>query len=202
LCFDLTLRQLHSNTPRSKAVDLDQVMKTLFEKYAKVGLDQDGFLHVLKDLSGKDFTSEFKSWVHSTQELPVERLLELQGVEIRPEPSQWAHRLGLRLTDGSGPLVIKQVLKGGPAHACGLCPGDEWIGIEFLSKQSQKKHAWRIHKIEDWALYVQDQKEVTMVVSRDHRLLHIPMNISSINHTKTLHLYPKDMALIAKWLTA
>jgi len=201
LCFDLTLRQLHPSKTKSLTCDLDQVMKTLFERFAKTGLDEEDFLAVLKDISGKDFSKELNSWVHSTKELPVAHLLSEQGVEVREEPAQWAQRLGLRLSDAPPTMVVKQVLKGGPAHAAGLCPGDEWLGIEVGSKQNSKRESWRMQKIEDWALYVQDQKEVELIVSRDRRILKLPMKISTMNHSTTLRLLPKDMGLIGHWLS-
>jgi predicted metalloprotease with PDZ domain len=202
LCFDLTLRQLAAKNTPAKSFDLDQVMKTLFERFAKTGLDEQGFLEVLHEISGKDFSNELKAWVHSTQELPLKTLLQLQGVELKDEPAQWAQRLGLRLSEGASPLIIKQVLQGGPAHACGLCPGDEWLGLEVPSKSSAKKEAWRMQKIEDWSLFVQDQKEVTLIISRDKRILHIPMKTANMNQTTTPRLLPKDMELISKWLKA
>jgi len=202
LCFDLTLRQLQPSNSKSQICDLDQVMKICFERFCKTGLDQQGFLEVLKDISGKDFSKEIKAWVHSTKELPVTQLLEHQGVEVREEPAQWAQRLGLRLSEGAAPLMVKQVLKGGPAHAAGLCPGDEWIGVEVSSMKSAKRESWRMQKIEDWTLYVQDQKEITLIISRDRRIMHLPMKISNMNQTTTLRLLPKDMTLISKWLSA
>lgn len=202
LCFDLTLRQLAAKNTPAKSFDLDQVMKTLFERFAKTGLDEQGFLEVLHEISGKDFSNELKAWVHSTQELPLKTLLQLQGVELKDEPAQWAQRLGLRLSEGAGPLIIKQVLRGGPAHVCGLCPGDEWLGLEVPSKSSANKEAWRMQKIEDWSLFVQDQKEVTLIISRDKRILHIPMKTANMNQTTTPRLLPKDMELISKWLKA
>jgi predicted metalloprotease with PDZ domain len=189
LCFDLTLRQ------QGKAT-LDDVMREL---YVRCGAGTPGggpmreadFAQVLHDLGGRAFSKEMAAWVHGVRELPLKELLEKNGVSVFEDPSQTAQRLGLRVTETQG-IAIKAVLRGGAAEAAGFCTGDEWLGVEVAGS------GWRIHKLDDLALYVLAGKEFTALVSRDKRLLRLPLTLPVTVTTWRLGL--RDAALAAQWL--
>jgi predicted metalloprotease with PDZ domain len=97
-------------------------------------------------------------------------LLQGQGVNITPEPAAslpMAQRLGLRVSESSGSLMIKTVLRGGLAESAGLCAGDEWLAVDD----------WRIHKLEDVSLLAGVRKHIVATVSRDKRLLRLKLTL-------------------------
>ena len=189
LCFDLTLRQ------QGKAT-LDDVMRELYVR-CKAGTPGGGpmreadFAQVLQDLGGRAFSKEIAAWVHGVRDLPIKELLEKNGVSISNDPSQTAQRLGLRVGETQG-IAIKAVLRAGAAEVAGFCAGDEWLGVEVAGE------GWRIHKLDDLALYVLAGKEFVALVSRDKRLLRLPVTLPVTVTTWRLGL--RDAALTAQWL--
>ena len=166
LCFDLTLRSEGKG-------NLDDVMRWLF-KYSKAdkkgqgGITQVDFAKALQAIGGRSYEKEIAAWVHSTQDLPLVELLQAHGVNITPEPATTlpiAQRLGLRVSESSGALMIKTVLRGGLAEGAGFAAGDEWIAV----------NDWRIHKLEDLAVLAGPAKQITATVSRDKRLLRLKL---------------------------
>ena len=166
LCFDLMLRSEGKG-------NLDDVMRWLF-KYSKAdkkgqgGITQADFAKALQAIGGRSYEKEIAAWVHSTQDLPLVELLQAHGVNITPEPATtlpMAQRLGLRVSESSGALMIKTVLHGGLAEGAGFAAGDEWIAV----------NDWRIHKLEDLTLLAGPAKQITATVSRDKRLLRLKL---------------------------
>ena len=128
-------------------------------------------LAVLQALTGRSLASEIQSWVHSTAELPLKPLLEAAGVQVLEEPAQLAQALGLRAQEAAG-IVVKTVLRGGAAEAAGFAAGDEWLAVQVGSAR------WRIHKLDEIPLYVGTAPvKVKALVSRDKRLLELPLHI-------------------------
>jgi predicted metalloprotease with PDZ domain len=168
LCFDLTLRQ------QSKG-SLDDVMRWLYkhsqaDKKGKGGITEADFAAALQAVGGRSYAKEIAAWVHGTDDLPLEKLLQGQGVNITPEPATslpMAQRLGLRVSESSASLMIKTVLRGGLAESAGLCAGDEWLAVDD----------WRIHKLEDVALLAGPRKQVKATVSRDKRLQQLKLTL-------------------------
>ena len=60
---------------------------------------------VLQALAGRSFDAELDQWVHSTDELPLQALLEHHGVAVHDDPAQLAQRLGLRVAEANGCLL-------------------------------------------------------------------------------------------------
>ncbi|MES2973763.1 MAG: peptidase M61 [Pseudomonadota bacterium] len=184
LCFDLALRE------HGKAT-LDDVMRALYARCNAGPMSEADFIAVLEELGGKPFGKEMAAWVHGTRELPLKDLLEKNGVSVSEDPAQVAQRLGLRVSDTSG-LIVKTVLRGGAAEQAGLCAGDEWLGVEVAGD------GWRIHKLDDLALYVLTGKEFTAVVARDKRILRLKLTMPAAVTTWRLAL--RDAALTSQWL--
>ncbi len=166
LCFDLTLRSEGQG-------NLDDVMRWLF-KHAKAdkkgqgGITEADFAQALQAIGGRSYAKEIAAWVHGTQDLPLVSLLQAHGVNITPEPATslpMAQRLGLRVSESSGALMIKTVLRGGLAESAGFAAGDEWIAV----------NDWRIHKLEDLALLSGTAKQIAATISRDKRLLRLKL---------------------------
>jgi predicted metalloprotease with PDZ domain len=166
LCFDLTLRNEGKGS-------LDDVMRWLFthskaNKPGKGGITAADVAQALQAVGGRSYAQEIADWVHGTLELPLVNLLQAHGVNITPEPATslpMAQRLGLRVSESGGALVVKTVLRGGLAEAAGFAAGDEWIAAGD----------WRIHKLDDLALLAGTAKQVTATISRDKRMLRLKL---------------------------
>ena len=167
LCLDLKLRAEGKTT-------LDAVMRGLWTRCAGGPMSQDDLLAVLRELSGRPWTGEIQAWVHSTRELPLKALLSGQGLEVHEEPAALAQRLGLRSEDAAGAVKIKTVLSGGAAQAAGLMAGDEWLGLSLAAGRGIASE-WRISKLDDVALLLGEQRRFSALVSRDKRLLRLPV---------------------------
>jgi predicted metalloprotease with PDZ domain len=172
LCLDLTLRAEGKTT-------LDHVMRGLWARCAAGPMAETDLLTVLQAMGGRSFAKEIAAWVHGKAELPLKPLLEKAGVSVQEDPAQLAQALGLRVQESSG-VVVKAVLRGGAAEAAGLAAGDEWLAVEVGSGKSAS--AWRIGKLDDLALYAGGQspsaaKTVQAIVSRDKRLLKLPLTL-------------------------
>ena len=186
LCFDLMLRAEGDSS-------LDDVMRALWLRCKAGPMAEADFAAVLRELGGRAYTRELAAWVHSTRELPLEELLGRHGVTVLEEPAQLAQRLGIRVTETSG-VVIKQVLRGGPAELAGIAANDEWIGVEVAG------NGWRMTKLDDLTLYVGTHKKVIAVVARDRRILRLELALPAA--VTTWRLVLRDAALAQPWLAA
>ena len=188
LCFDLTLRAEGHTT-------LDDVMRGVWARCHQDGRDgpmrEADFADVLQALGKRSFAPELAQWVHSTAELPLRPLLEQHGVAVRDDPAQLAQRLGLRVTETDG-VRVKIVLRGGAAEKAGFAAGDEWLGIELPSG------GWRLQRLDDVTLLAGSAKKVTALISRDKRLLRLPLNLA--NPVTTWRLVLEDSAKVDHWL--
>jgi predicted metalloprotease with PDZ domain len=197
LCFDLTLRQEGKTT-------LDEVMRGLWTKCRGGPMTEADFAAVLQQLGGRSFAKEITNWIHSTRDLPVQKLLALHGVQLKEEPAQMAQRLGLRVTETPGKLSIQHVLRNGAAEKAGFCSADEWLGVEWethtsttRSKSSQPSHAWRIQKLADLPLLLGTQTKMMALVARGQRILRLPLTIPN---TMTARLVIQDDKRLTAWL--
>jgi predicted metalloprotease with PDZ domain len=186
LCLDLSLR---SGQPASH---LDAVMRGLWQRCRGGPMREADLLAQLEASGGRSYAQELARWVHSTEELPLQELLQAHGVTVLKEPDAWAQRLGLRVDESRG-IHIKTVLHGGPAHAAGLSPGDEWLGLEV-----KKGQGWRLRKLEDLPTYAQAGDKLTALVARDEQLLRLPLRMPAPGSTWRLAV--QDAARLERWL--
>ena len=204
LCLDLSLRQ---HGVKNHSVTLDDVMRTLWtrccvSKGTKGAGKHDGSMHeadvlaVLKALTGRSWSAEFKAWVHGTRDLPLEKLLAHHGVKVQHDPAQLAQRLGLRVAEDHS-VHIKTVLNGSAAHMAGFAPGDEWIGVEVAGKAAS---AWRLKKLDDLLLYAGAAKKITALISRDRQLLRLNLALPTPQANSTWRLVLDNPKLVARWL--
>jgi predicted metalloprotease with PDZ domain len=187
LCFDLTLRA-------EGRTNLDEVMRALWQRCKAGPMTEADFAAVLKDLGGRAFSREIAAWVHGTKDLPVQDLLQRQGVFVLEEPAQLQQRLGLRTGDSGGSVQVKTVLRGGAAEMAGLAANDEWLGVEVAG------NGWRLAKLDDLPLYAGDHRKITALVARDRRLLRLELNLPAA--VTTWRLVLRDAARAQPWLAA
>ena len=194
LCLDLTLRQEGQKGQNGKAT-LDDVMRGLWLRCKAGPMAEADLAAVLLELGGRSYAKELASWVHSTQALPLQALLEATGVSVLNEPAQVAQALGLRVTEGHA-VQVKTVLRGGAAEQAGFAAGDEWLGVEV----GAEKHvsAWRIAKLDDVTLYAGGATQVRALVARDKRLLKLPLTLPKAETTWRLAV--RDPVAVANWL--
>jgi predicted metalloprotease with PDZ domain len=168
LCLDLTLRATSAHT-------LDDVMRSLWQRCKAGPMQEADLLTALQELTGRSWKKEIKNWVHSTAELPVRALLSAQAVQVHNDAGQVAQRLGLRAIDGATGVQIKTVLRGGAAELAGLSSGDEWLGVEVGVRG--QGGSWRLSKLDDLTVLAGAEKRLTAWVSRDKRLLRLPLTL-------------------------
>lgn len=186
-CLDLTLRQ-------EGHTSLDAVMRALWTRCQAGPMQEDDLLAVLAELGGRDFSRELADWVHGTSDLPLKALLERHGVGVHEDAAQPAQRLGLRVAETAG-IQVKVVLRGGAAERAGFAAGDEWLAV---AAEGDPGDGWRLHKLEDLALYAGPQRKLTALVARDKRLLRLPLELPE--HATTWRLALRDAAAVASWL--
>ncbi|HOS86757.1 MAG TPA: peptidase M61 [Burkholderiaceae bacterium] len=187
LCLDLTLRQ-------EGHTSLDAVMRALWSRCQAGPMREEDLLAVLSELGGRDFSRELADWVHGTADLPLKALLERHGVGVHDDAAQPAQRLGLRVAETAG-IQVKVVLRGGAAERAGFAAGDEWLAV---AAEGDPGDGWRLHKLEDLALYAGPQRKLTALVARDKRLLRLPLELPE--HATTWRLALRDAAAVASWL--
>ncbi len=201
LCLDLTLRV----EGRS---DLDEVMRRLWRHCQGGPMTQHDFSQVLVDLGGRSFDAEIAAWIHGRGELPLKDLLPRFGVRVHEDAATLAQQLGLRVSETQG-IQIKSVLRGSAAEDAGFSAGDEWLGLEVVAaeagptaKRSRKAQAqaWRLHKLDDVALYAGRATEVTALVARDKRLLRLTLNLPQRSDATVWRLMVADARALDSWL--
>ncbi len=196
LCLDLTLR-------REGRTNLDDVMRALWRRCAAGPMSEADVAAVLAELGGRSFAPELAAWVHGTGELPLQDLLQAHGVAIHHDPAQLAQRLGLRVTETNGGVLVKVVLRGGAAEAAGLAAGDEWLGVELPAPAGSKTNTaagWRLNKLDDLLLYAGTATQLTALVARDRRLLRLPLALPAASTTWRLAV--QDSPALDAWLAA
>ena len=191
LCLDLSLRQ---HGVRNHSITLDDVMRGLWKRCKAGPMQEADLLEVLKDLTGRSWRSELNAWVHSTRELPLEKLLTAHGVTIHHDPAQLAQALGLRVVEERG-VVIKQVLSDSPAHTAGFAPADEWLGVEVSNS------IWRLQKLDDVLLYAGWGKKITALISRDRQILRLSLTLPKTKEHTTWRLAIGEANKVKAWLS-
>ncbi|WP_343630923.1 PDZ domain-containing protein [Roseateles sp.] len=157
LALDLTLRGAE------KTASLDELMRGLWKETGGGPVSEAQILRKLSDIGGETVAQALSTWVHGTDDLPLPQLLERMGVRWGHDKPTLAQRLGLRVTEADGVVMVKQVLLESAALEAGLSAGDELIAC----------NGWRVRKLEDLPLMLdqQDPQRLTLLVSRDQRML-------------------------------
>jgi len=188
LCLDLTLRQEGKTT-------LDAVMRALWQRCQGGPMTQADLTQVLAELGGRSYEQALTLWVHGTADLPLQALLEAQGIVTLEEPAQMAQRLGLRVTENDG-IKIKTVLRGGASEQAGFAAGDEWLGVELGSAKTASR--WRLTKLDDLLLYAGTATKMGALIARDKRLLTLSLTLPP--SVTTWRLVVRDSQRVGDWL--
>jgi len=180
LCLDLRLRALgHAG--------LDSLMRALWLHCQGGPMQESDLMGLLSQQAGAALAQELHTWVHTTSELPLLDLLRAQGVAVQQEPAPMALRLGLRVSEAAG-VQIKTVLSASVAEQAGLAAGDEWLAV----------NGWRISSLDELPLYARANKAMTVLVSRDKRVLSLRCKWPAPANTWRLGV--GDGQRVAQWL--
>jgi predicted metalloprotease with PDZ domain len=133
--------------------------------------------------------------VHSSAELPLQTLLERQGVSVQQESADLAQRLGLRVTESAG-VQVKSVLRGSAAEQAGFAAGDEWLALE--SGTGKQASSWRLSKLDDVPLYAGAASTIGALVARDKRILKLSLKLPA--PARRCCLTVRDKKLVEQWL--
>jgi predicted metalloprotease with PDZ domain len=166
VCLDLSLRQAgHS---------LDDLMRGLWKRCNAGPMREQDILDELLAITGRSWKKEIDDWVHGTNELPLAKLLQSQGVVIDFSPATFAQRMGMRATESNQSILIKSVLRGSAAEKAGFASGDEWIAVEV---QSAEAAGWRLEKLDDLPKIMGRQRHAVALVARDRRILKLKFSV-------------------------
>lgn len=97
------------------------------------------------------------------------------GVQTSPAPSGPAAGPARERTPAG--LTIQSVLRGSLAEQAGMAADDEWLAVGFggTDGSSQPPETWRIHKLDDVPPLLGTRSQLTAWVSRDRRVLALPL---------------------------
>ena len=146
LSLDLLIR---SQTAGRKS--LDNIMRALWKRYGMkgIGVSEDGIEQVAGQVTGLKLKRFFDQAVRTTNELPLQKLLEAVGVDMqrrrersgtdrrdpgskKEKPTSRGASLGVRSGKDGGNVQLSQIFDGGAAQKAGLAAGDNVIAIDGL----------------------------------------------------------------------
>jgi predicted metalloprotease with PDZ domain len=188
LCLDLSLRN-------SGKGNLDELMRALWQRCQGGPMSEADVLASVSSMAGAALGRKLQGWIHSTDPLPLKRLLRQHGVSYQEERAALMDELGLKVVEQQG-LRVRAVLRHSAAEAAGFAAGDEWLGIEV--GHGQHSQAWRLNRLDDLALYLGQAKDCRAWVARDQRLLTLPLKITSTSQRVKLSM--ADAKRVGAWL--
>lgn len=158
LALDLTLR--------SERGSLDELMRTLWARSGGGPIAESDIREALREVGGRAFDDELQAFVHGTDDLPLQGLLERAGVAWQAQAPTLSQRLGLRVSES--PLTgvkATHVLRGGAAERAGVSAGDELLAVD----------GWRIRRLDDALRVLRPGETGALLLSRDQRVMSLPL---------------------------
>ena len=189
LALDLSLRAAGRGS-------LDDVMRGLWARSAGGSIDEADIAQALQQLAGRSMQPELDAWVHGTEDLPLQGLLQRAGVAWLAENGDLAAELGLRVSEGAlSGIHVKSVLRGSVAERAGVSAGDELLAID----------GWRLRRLDDARGWLRAGQGFALTLVRDQRLstLAVP---APLPQRAGVQLKPADaaapaaLALRREWL--
>ncbi len=144
-CLDMTIREASDNNK-----SLDDVMQLLWRRYgaSQQGVPEGAIEELASEVAGENLSRFFELALRSTEDLPLEELLELLGITYnvrastgrgdmggKPVADKQLNRvdLGVRVKAAAGDFAkVTHVFNGAAAHQAGLSAGDIIISIDEL----------------------------------------------------------------------
>ncbi|MCB1876958.1 MAG: M61 family metallopeptidase [Chromatiales bacterium] len=136
LALDLTLR-------RDSDIDLDEIMRGLWESYGHSGrgVPEGAIQSFVEEHSGLDLRDFFSRYLYGTEDIPLVTLLADFGVDLSfcTEPGADSGKaqppgpsLGAKVESANGEARLANVYEGEAAHRAGLSAGDVLIALDGL----------------------------------------------------------------------
>jgi len=130
--------------------DLDEVMRTMYERFSQQPYTSDDFEQVVLDVGGSDALEFLKPLLETTTDPDVDTALDWFGLKLnRDSVRQKAELEGKPVESGFGVIwddkqtdpIVKSVLAGSSGAVAGLLPMDELlaIGSERVSKELMQR---------------------------------------------------------------
>jgi predicted metalloprotease with PDZ domain len=145
LCLDLLIR---TRTRARKS--LDDVMRALWREHGLtgVGVAEDDMERLAREVTGLRLRSFFDRALRSLEELPLKQVLAAAGLDVHLRAAASSSdrggksaaassapaplTLGARTAEDASGVKLTHVLRGGPAQAAGLAPGDVILALDGL----------------------------------------------------------------------
>lgn len=133
LALDLTIRE---QTKGRKS--LDDVMRALWERYGREfhahgeGVTEADAEALFDEVTGLKLKRFFDRYVRGTEDLPLEKLLAVFGVDFKDERKDTKPSLGVRSAREGNDCKLANVYEEGAAHRAGLSAGDLLVAIDGL----------------------------------------------------------------------
>ena len=141
---------------------LDEVMRRLWSRTQGGPISEADIREVLAEVGGRSFDQELQAYVHGTDDLPLQGLLEHSGVKWQAQAPTAAQRIGVRVSESALTGVrVTHVLRGGAGESAGLAAGDEVLALD----------GWRIRRLDEVLRLARPGVASELLVSRDQRLL-------------------------------
>ena len=167
LALDMTLRKLSDN-----AIALDDLMRRLWQDYGKPGKGlQEGEIETLAaELVGHDLSDFFQRYLYGTEDLPLNELLSIIGIEFKlraadnaddkgGKPAAGKNKkspvwLGARMATHPAGVKLTHVFSQSPAMQAGLSAGDVIIAVNNLQVDKPKLEKILRHATSETTLHL------------------------------------------------
>ncbi len=115
-------------------IRLDDVMKTLWQRYGQtgLGLPEDAFPALLNELSSLNLADFLDLLVFGTEDPPLSELFQSVGMRLSREAESNTPSLGVRTAAEGSNCRISHVMDDGAAQRAGLSAGDTLVAIGGL----------------------------------------------------------------------
>jgi predicted metalloprotease with PDZ domain len=132
LLLDLEIRRRTSG-----AKSLDDVMRSLYNEYARKGRNYtpEDFQRVCESVAGSDLKEFFNRYVRGREELDYATALSAVGLQLAGPNAAAASKkplLGANLRQDGDRLIVANVYQGTPAYDQGLNAGDQIIALDGM----------------------------------------------------------------------
>ncbi|GAB2886423.1 M61 family metallopeptidase [Paralcaligenes ginsengisoli] len=134
LGLDIVIRQGSQG-----AYSLDDVMRLLWERYGRdfytgggKGIAERSMARLIREATGVDVADFIARHVDGCEDVPLARLLPLQGIAMAWKPASGIPALDVRTRSVNGETHIATVYEGGAAHAGGLSAADVIVAVDGL----------------------------------------------------------------------
>lgn len=118
---------------------LDDVMRLLWQRYgrdfyrgAATGVPERAVPRLIKEATGVDVSDFISRHVLGREDVPLEKLLPLQGISFTWKAATALPSLDARVKEDRGQTVLASVSEGGAAHRAGLSAGDILVALDGL----------------------------------------------------------------------